>query len=91
MQASKILCFSSLFMSPTSKLVCIGLIVMPTILIKNSPTSRDLRKSSPGPAPSYRDAIKSLFERTPHWRGLGRGLRRLTHALYDRCLRKAFT
>ncbi|PKI41880.1 hypothetical protein CRG98_037750 [Punica granatum] len=37
MQASKILYFSSLFTSPTSKLVCISLIVMPMILITQAP------------------------------------------------------
>ncbi|PKI75298.1 hypothetical protein CRG98_004338 [Punica granatum] len=36
MQASKILCFSSLFTSLTSKLVCISLIVMPMIFIINA-------------------------------------------------------
>ncbi|PKI34589.1 hypothetical protein CRG98_045020 [Punica granatum] len=36
MQASKILCISSLFTNPTSKLVCFSLIIVPTFLITKS-------------------------------------------------------
>ncbi|PKI58500.1 hypothetical protein CRG98_021102 [Punica granatum] len=36
MQASKILCISSLFTNPTSELVCFSLIIVPTIFITKS-------------------------------------------------------
>ncbi|OWM69400.1 hypothetical protein CDL15_Pgr006363 [Punica granatum] len=36
MQASKILCISSVFTNPTSELVCFSLIIVPTILITKS-------------------------------------------------------
>ncbi|PKI75912.1 hypothetical protein CRG98_003695 [Punica granatum] len=42
--------------------------------MKNSPANHNLRGSLSKLAPSCRDAVRSSLERTPPWRGLGRGL-----------------
>ncbi|OWM75271.1 hypothetical protein CDL15_Pgr020935 [Punica granatum] len=36
--------------------------------------SANYRESSPRPVPSYKGAIRNWCERTPLWRGLGKGL-----------------